>query len=289
MGENPNSTTTKEADNYIGEWLQLFPKEAEDTLARKLQHVPREEEQQYIGEWLQHLPQEATWVINSRQEDNLGCLFQQEVEEPPSGWYQEPPKGAQAGDVKPQFEGWGKEHPQGAESYQSGALPRPMKLAENFEDWRQKYAPTLPGHYKTDTLPHPRKVPQSFQGVKLRQHRKPAEHYKRWSLQLPLTQPQRPSTSRLSGNFSGAPLQQPYPQPQQPSGEDFRLSAPNYSTAEGRDVALWGLRRGESLEEDDQAMEGLEATQGDAGGAAPSSDQLSCSLHQLMFAEETIL
>ncbi|XP_045597325.2 uncharacterized protein [Procambarus clarkii] len=293
--ETPSGKTqeaTKEADNYLGEWLQLFPKESEAKLARKLKHVSKKDEE-HIGEWLQQLPQDAEdypggWVINSsRNDDNFPSgnlnLFPKTIEEPPSGWPRKSTKedeshavGETQGlptNVGENDSAWHERRPQGAEGYRSGALKRPQKLAESYNDWRLKYEPNKAKHFKCNTLQHSFRVAGNYRNdLPLNLPRVPT-HNRGWTLPRPpnladnfvTRTPQ--NTSSEMGLYRGGMLRQP----SEPTGIPIRSNSMRASSGRGGGVPLRRLRRGSPEEMD------LE------------SEELPCSVHQLMYSEETIL
>ncbi|XP_053645077.1 uncharacterized protein [Cherax quadricarinatus] len=295
-GECPSSEKTeaaaKEADNYLGEWLQLFPKESEDKLARKLQHVSKKDDE-YIGEWLQHLPQDAHdypggWVINSsRQDDNFPAanlhLFPKTVEEPPGGWMKKSPKEERnlASEEKQRLHtsvsesggGWQERSPQGAEGYPAGALKRPQKLAESYEDWRLKYAPDHAEHFKFNTLQSSsRALENQRSDSPPRLHRDPT-HHRGWTLPRP---PKSGDNFLFQAAQNAASARESYP---------GRLL--HRSTEARRDPIRRRPRVTSSGTDEGGTLRRMRRRSGQEVDL--ESDELPCSVHQLLFAEETIL
>ncbi|KAK3881765.1 hypothetical protein Pcinc_013798 [Petrolisthes cinctipes] len=155
----------EDTGNCLGELVQLIPKECEDTLARKLQHVGGEERGRIDGggdrrrrrrgelegedgdklsgrEWLQYLPE--GWVIASSPHSLSN------IESSSEYWTSPELSGSQTttgfdSSLDPikesehnNLQGDNKKHPQ--------ILPSldPKQLAESFEDWRLKYVSCVP-------------------------------------------------------------------------------------------------------------------------------------------------
>ncbi|KAG7174198.1 hypothetical protein Hamer_G003102 [Homarus americanus] len=279
----------KNANNYLGEWLQLFPKECEDTLAKKLQHVSKKDDE-YIGEWLQHLPQDAEdypggWVINSsRNEDNFSTpnlqLCPKTVEEPPGGWLRKSNKEGTVytgkmtsgitTSVSESTGNWEDHSPQGAAGILGGTLPRPQNLAESYEDWRLKYTSNEPQHFRGNMLQNHPREPKNYGGDAPRQLPGGTAHRGGWTLPRPSTlgdnYPLRTlqSTSTVTENYPGAVLRR-----------SSRL------TDHRRPRSLVLPSRVENLPPRRQRRE--------SQNTELRSEDLPCSVHQLMFAEETIL
>ncbi|XP_071529959.1 uncharacterized protein [Panulirus ornatus] len=279
----------KEVDNYLGEWLQLFPKESENALTKKLQYVSKEDDE-HIGEWLQHLPQDAQdypggWVIsNSRQDINYPNadlqLFPKKVEAPPGGWRQKSSEGqVRAGEGTERLPAsvsgtpgeWLERSPQGAEGFDPGTPQRPHPLAESYGDWSQKYRTTLPEGYRRKTLQNPRRAAE-YHGSTRRKLPRDADSFQRWTMQYPPKLPDNHPLRSLQYPSNAAEispgrlLQHPR---EMPENQARRMS--RYGSRKDRDMSLKSLKR--------DAREKCEQ----------ESEELPCSVQQLMFSEETIL